>query len=144
MLVRNTCFYGRDMSSKPTLNVPNTNLRPIQTDIYYIAKISLGNFKIVHFEATPLCPNVEFSCCPILISGNINWKRPLRCNMSACLHESMSCVYVFFFTCLSSCVLRAVYLVFCSCSFHLLQSQHIYLSECRCTHYIAFMTLLVP
>jgi len=143
-LVRNACFYGLDISSKPTLNVPNTNLRPIQTKIYLIAKNSLGNLKIVYFKATPLCPNVEFPQCPILISGNIHWKRPLRFNMFACLHESMSCVYVFFSTSLSNCVLRAMYLVFCSCSIHLFQSQHIYLSECRCTHYIVFMTLLVP
>jgi len=47
-------FYGRDMSSKPTFNVPNRNLRPIQTNIYNIAKIPLGNFKMVLLEAISL------------------------------------------------------------------------------------------
>ena len=40
-------MYGSDMLSKPTFNVFNRNLRPIETNIYYIAKIPLGNFKIV-------------------------------------------------------------------------------------------------
>ena len=47
--VQNTCFCGRDMFklSKPTFNVPNGNLRPIQTNIYYITEIPRGNFKVV-------------------------------------------------------------------------------------------------
>jgi len=32
----------------------------------------------------------------------------------ACFHESVSCVYAFFSTCLSTCVARAACFVFCS------------------------------
>jgi len=65
-------------------------------------------------------------------------------SLFACLHESMSCVYVFFSTCLSIYVLCAACLVFCKYSFHLFQFQNIQLYACRCTHNILYMTLFVP
>ena len=39
--------FGRDKLSKPTFNVLNGDLRPIQTNIDYIAKIPLNNFKMI-------------------------------------------------------------------------------------------------
>ena len=62
----------------------------------------------------------------------------------ACLHESMSCVYVFFSTCLSVCVLRAACLVFCGNVLYLFHFYNINLHECRCTLDIVDMTLSVP
>jgi len=65
-------------------------------------------------------------------------------SLFACLHESMSCVYVCFSTCLSICVLRAACLVFCWYSSYLFQFQNIHPYECRCSHNIVYMTRFIP
>ena len=60
------------------------------------------------FHSRVRIPNL--GALPIIASVSLTH---LPCRF-ACFHESVSCVYVFFSTCHSTCVARAAYFVFCS------------------------------
>ena len=92
-----------------------------------------------HFRVGVWIPNL--GALPIIASVSLTH---IPC-LFACLHESVSRVYMFFPSCLSICVLRTACLVFCS-KFHFTFCKfktYIY-RTIRCTHNIGYMTIFVP
>ena len=76
-------IFGRDELSNLIFNVPKRNLRPIQINIYYIAKIPLGNWnRLIGSHPPAPCPQ-GFPRCTILISGNVNWRMWRQVSMAS-------------------------------------------------------------